>query len=98
MLLYIYIFSHVWTIPCLPDFEPVPVNQAFLLFVFRVCLSYYLVCSLQPCGHLLERADLLALLYVMFSCVFLTFLNGVLGQVWHLIVSIPDLCFYFTLA
>ena len=39
-----------------------------------------------------EKVNLLALLYVMFSCVFVTFPNGVLGQVWHLIVSIPDLC------
>ena len=30
--------------------------------------------------------------YVMFSCVFVTFACGVLGQVWYLIVSIPDLC------
>ena len=30
--------------------------------------------------------------YVMFSCVFITFPCGVLGQVWYLIVSIPDLC------
>ena len=27
----------------------------------------------------------------MFSWVFVTFPYGVLGQVWHLIVSIPDL-------
>ena len=32
------------------------------------------------------------LLYVMFSSVFVTFPYGVLGQVWYLIVSIPDLC------
>ena len=38
-----------------------------------------------------ERANLLALLYVMFSCVFVTFPSGVLGQVWYLIVLIPDL-------
>ena len=37
------------------------------------------------------RADLLAFLNVM-SCVFVTFLFGALGQVWYLIVSIPDLC------
>ena len=37
-----------------------------------------------------KRANLLALLYVMFSCVFITFPCGVLGQVWSLIVSIPD--------
>ena len=32
-----------------------------------------------------ERADLLALIFVTFPC-------GILGQVWDLIVSIPDLC------
>ena len=32
------------------------------------------------------------LLCMMFSCVFVTFPYGVLGQVWHLIVSNPDLC------
>ena len=37
-------------------------------------------------------SNLLTLLYVMFSCVFVTFPCGVLGQVWYLIVSIPDLC------
>ena len=31
-------------------------------------------------------------MYVMFSCDFVTFPYAVLGQVWHLIVSIPDLC------
>ena len=33
----------------------------------------------------------MALLYVMFHCVFVSFQYGVLGQVWYLIVSIPDL-------
>ena len=65
----------------------------WILFVIYVsCLSYCLVYSLQPCGHLLERAKLLALLYVMFSCVFDTFPCDILGQVWYLTVSIPDLC------
>ena len=32
------------------------------------------------------------LLFVVFNCVFLTFPSGILGQVWFLIVSIPDLC------
>ena len=40
----------------------------------------------------LEVADLLALLYTMFSCVIDTLTYGVLGQVWYLIVSIYDLC------
>ena len=32
------------------------------------------------------------LLFVMFNCVFVTFLCGILGQVWYIIVSILDLC------
>ena len=37
------------------------------------------------------------LLFVMFNCIFVIFLCGILGQVRYLIVSIPDLCclFYF---
>ena len=31
-------------------------------------------------------------LYLMFSCVLVTFPYGILGQVWYMIVSIPDLC------
>ena len=34
----------------------------------------------------------MALLCVMFYCVFGNFPHGVLGQVWYLIVSIPDIC------
>ena len=48
-------------------------SKTVLLFwiVFVVCVSCinYIVCSLQPCGHLLGKAGPLALLYVMFSCV-----------------------------
>ena len=46
----------------------------FVMYVS--CLSCCHVYLLQPCGHLLERASLLALLYVMFSCVFVTFRCG----------------------
>ena len=38
-----------------------------------------------------ERADLLALLCDVLLC-FVTFPCGIMGQVWYLIVSIPDLC------
>ena len=43
------------------------------------------------------RAYILAPLYVMFSCVYITFTHCVLGHVWNLTVSIPDLrlLFYF---
>ena len=59
--------------------------------MFRVChavMSVY--CSLVVTCW--ERANLLAFLYVMFSCVFVTFPCGVLGQVCYLVVSIPNLC------
>ena len=58
---------------------------------FCVC---YAVLSV-PCGLVVtcwERADLLALLCVMFSCVLFFIFPGVLGQVWYLIVSVPDRC------
>ena len=67
----------------------------WILFINYVsCLSLLcrLVCSLQSCGHLLGKGDLLAILYVMFSCVFVTFPCGVPGQVCYLIVLIHDFC------
>ena len=39
-----------------------------------------------------EKANRLALLCVVFSCVFATFQCGVLGQVCYLILSIPNIC------
>ena len=55
------------------------------------CGSFYFVVvfALFSCGHLLGVGmvtDFLALLCVMFSCVFVTFPYGFLGQVWYLIV------------
>ena len=64
---------------------------SFLLFMFHACHTVVSVhCSLViTCW---ERAGFLALLYVMFSCVIVTFSCGVLGQAWYFIVLIPDLC------
>ena len=48
--------------------------------------------------HKLDQlADLLAPVVDVF-CIFVTFPCGILGQVWYLIVSFPDLCHfsYFT--
>ena len=63
----------------------------YSVFVFAMLSCLYLACSLVVTCW--ERADVLALpyMYVMFSCVFVTFPYGVLGQVWYLIVSIPDI-------
>ena len=66
-----------------------------MLFLFHVCL-YYAALSV-PYSLVItswERADLLALLCVMFSCVLVTFPYGVLGQMWYLIVSIPDIPYF----
>ena len=40
------------------------------------------------------KAELLALLCLIFSCVIGTCPYGDLGQVWYLIVSFPDLCLH----
>ena len=53
------------------------------MFVFAFC-------GVWPCGHLLTDL-LVALLCLTFSCVFVTFPYGVLGQVWNWIVWIPNL-------
>ena len=61
--------------------------------MYHVCLCYAVMSV--PCSLVItcwERADLLTLLCVMFPCVFVTFPYGVPGQVWYLIVTIPDLC------
>ena len=46
-----------------------------------------------------ERADLLAHVGDVY-CIFVTFPRGILGQVWYLVVSFPDLCYlsYFYLS
>ena len=68
---------------------------SFLLFWYHVYLCYTVLsvpCSLViPCW---DKADLLALLHVVFSCVFVTFPYGILVQVWYtyLFVLIADLC------
>ena len=62
-------------------------------FLSCVCYAFARVCLYVPCGHLLgwERADLLALVggVLLLVCHFPV---GILGQVWYLIVSVPDLC------
>ena len=55
-----------------------------LVFAMSLCASVYM-CFVVTCW---ERADLLALVCGVY-CEFVTF---PLGQVWYLIVSIPDLC------
>ena len=59
---------------------------------FVSCVSHAFVsvhcCLVVTCW---ERADLLALVGDVY-CIFVTFPWDILGQVWYLIVSFPDLC------
>ena len=68
-----------------------------VLLLWIICLFYVLclprirVCSLLPCSHLKGKD------WPFGSCLwcllwFVTFPFGILGQVWYLIVSIPDPC------
>ena len=73
-----------------------------IVSITDLCLLSYFSNTVLPVACIvvvtyLERAELLALLSEIFSCVFVTFPYGVSGQVWYLIVSIPDLCLLFTL-
>ena len=56
------------------------------------CVSHAFVsvhcCHVFTCW---KRADLLAIVGDV-HCIFVTFPCGILGQVWYLIVSFPDLC------
>ena len=64
--------------------------RSFVLFISCVCHAFASVhCYLVVICW--ERADLLALVCDVY-CVFVTFPCGILGQVWYLIVSFPDLC------
>ena len=42
--------------------------------------------------HAFASVHCCRLLFVMMDCVFVNFPCDILGQVWYLIVSIPDLC------
>ena len=64
----------------------------WILFVIYVsCMSCFIVCLLRPRGHLLGKGwSLDSLLCDIFLC-FFHFLFGALGQIYYLIVSIPEL-------
>ena len=73
-------------------------NNGLLCFCSVLCLLCFVcVCLYVLCGHLLGKgwplgSRLWCLLWVCH------FPIGILGQVWYLIVSIPDLCNLITLA
>ena len=52
---------------------------------------------MQPCGHLLGKGWSLEFLVCDVFLCFVNFTYGALGQVWCLIVLIPNICFFLTL-
>ena len=65
-----------------------------MLFVSCVCRAFASVhcCPVVTC---LDWATPW-LSFVMLNCVFVTFRCGILGQVWYLILSIPDFATFLT--
>ena len=59
-----------------------------LCLVFVMLLRLFIAALWSPAWKGLTSC----LLFVMSYCDFVTFLCGILGQVWYLIVLIPDLC------
>ena len=57
-------------------------HQTFVDHLCYLCL--FITALWSPAGK--------GLLFVMSNCDFVTFPCGILGQVWYLIVLIPDLC------
>ena len=63
-------------------------HLCYLCFVFVMLLRLFIAALWSPAGKGLTSW----LSFVMFNCVSVTFPCGIHGQVWYLIVSIPDPC------
>ena len=68
-------------------------HLCYLCLVFVRLSRLFIAALWSPAGKVLTSW----LSFVMFSCVFVTFSCGILGQVRYLNVSIPDLCHLFHL-
>ena len=62
--------------------------MCYLCLVFAMLSRLFIVALWSPAGKGLTSW----LSFMMFNCVFFTFPCGILGGMWYLIVSIPDLC------
>ena len=60
----------------------------YLCLVFVMPSRLFIADLWSPAGK--GRSSML--MFVMFNCDFVTFPCGILGQVWYLIVLIPDIC------
>ena len=92
-------WSLIWyALPCVLSSS----GAVFLLWIFYVfflsyvCYAFVRVCLYVPYGHLLAKdRPLCSRLWCLTVGCHLPI--GILGQVWYLIVSIPDLCTLLTL-
>ena len=68
-------------------------HLSYLCIVFVMLSCLFIAALWSPA----EKGLTSWLLFVMSNCDFVTFPGSILGQVWYLIVLIPDLChlFYF---
>ena len=63
-------------------------HLCYFCLVFVMLSRLYIAALWSPAGKGLTSWRL----FVLFYCKFVTFPCGILGQVWYLIVSTPDLC------
>ena len=63
-------------------------HLCYFYIVFVMLLRLLIAALWSPAGKGLTSC----LSFLVLNCVFVTFLFGILGQVWYLIVLITDLC------
>ena len=63
-------------------------HLCYLCLVFFMLTHLFIAALRSPAGKGLTSR----LLFLLFNCIFVPFPCGIMGQVWYLIVSIPDLC------
>ena len=70
-------------------------HLCYLCLVFATLSLLFIAALWSPAGKGMTSW----LLFVMFNSDFVPFPCGTLGQLWYLIISIPDLCclFYFNI-
>ena len=68
-----------------------PLNKSIKSFRYFKKLKTIMFCK-DNCGLIMTLNNRYKVLFVQASSYEVTFLCGILGQVWCLIVSIPDIC------
>ena len=85
---YFWFKINIW---CIYSANKSVVCVSFIIFLSCFCYAFVCVSLLMPCGNLLKKSWSLGFCYDALLWSF-HFPIGIFGQVWFLIVSIPDLC------